>query len=349
MKILLTSSYAKGDTSYFVDRTLRKMGHDVQVIKWPKVSFVLEGFTSWARIKFKLMNLQPVRSRMIRRAGERLRLVIRGLTPDLILVLKGDGIPPEMLLELRQCSQAALVNWFPDALANLENRYVFESIRIYGFFFVKDLYLKKQLEKVGFQNIYYLPQAFDPDIHRPVDLTSDEKKRFGCDLCVLGTCYPYRLQLIRNLRDYDMRIWGAGWNLLGPKDVDIKQKWMGRSAVGEKKAKVLGASKIVLNLHHYSEVLGINKRTFEVAGVGAFQLVGKTALLPDRDGLGRVFEPDKEIVCFENVEDLRQKIDYYLSHPEERRAIARRAYERAHREHSYENRLQRMLEIIAGG
>lgn len=51
-------------------------------------------------------------------------------------------------------------------------------------------------------------------------------------------------------------------------------------------------------------------------------------------GIENYFEIDKEIVCFDNAEEMVDKITYYLEHEEERRAIARAGWERATREHT---------------
>jgi spore maturation protein CgeB len=62
--------------------------------------------------------------------------------------------------------------------------------------------------------------------------------------------------------------------------------------------------------------------------------------------LAELFEPEREIVTFRIREELKEKVDYYLEHPEERNAIPDRAYARAHREHTYEIRLRKMFEIL---
>ncbi len=99
------------------------------------------------------------------------------------------------------------------------------------------------------------------------------------------------------------------------------------------------AAKIVLNQNHYAEIFGTNKRTFEVAAIGAFQLTDTPAL---RD----VFDPDSEVATFGSREDLLEKIDYYLARPELRLEMAERAARRAHADHTYEHRWTAMLETL---
>lgn len=112
--------------------------------------------------------------------------------------------------------------------------------------------------------------------------------------------------------------------------------------------KIFNASLINLNLHAGGNIRNnfqgdfANARTFSLAGCGAFQLVDKREAIPLH------FKVDEEIVCFETVEELKKKIDYYLAHPKKREEIARAARERAYREHTYAHRIEQMVEFIKG-
>jgi spore maturation protein CgeB len=99
------------------------------------------------------------------------------------------------------------------------------------------------------------------------------------------------------------------------------------------------AAKIALNPNHYAEIQGTNKRTFELAAVGAFQLT-------DTPALSDVFDPETEVASYGNVDDLLDKLDYYLARPELRAQMADRAHARAHASHTYEHRWVAMLETI---
>ena len=47
-----------------------------------------------------------------------------------------------------------------------------------------------------------------------------------------------------------------------------------------------------------------------------------------------------------NLKDLKQKIDYYLTHDDEREAIRLRGHERTKRDHTYVNRWKTILEEL---
>jgi spore maturation protein CgeB len=99
------------------------------------------------------------------------------------------------------------------------------------------------------------------------------------------------------------------------------------------------------NLKHNQNRLGIvgksiNNRTFDVAACGSFQLIQFKEDLPNH------FIENEEIVSFNNNQELAQKIDYYLKSEEERRWIADNARKRVLKDHTFEQRLENMLELI---
>jgi glycosyltransferase involved in cell wall biosynthesis len=74
-----------------------------------------------------------------------------------------------------------------------------------------------------------------------------------------------------------------------------------------------------------------------------------TLLLCEKtDELNKYYKIGEEVIIFENKEDLRQKIDYYLQHEEERGQIARAAYERTMKEHTWSNRFDKIIKAVDG-
>jgi spore maturation protein CgeB len=62
---------------------------------------------------------------------------------------------------------------------------------------------------------------------------------------------------------------------------------------------------------------------FDVPATGAFLLTDYSPELEEHFAIGQ------EIVCYRDVEELRDKARYFLAHDSEREAIARRGYEKA--------------------
>lgn len=104
--------------------------------------------------------------------------------------------------------------------------------------------------------------------------------------------------------------------------------------------KVFQASRINLNITMRPIETGLSLRVWDVLGCGGFLLTNYQAELPS------YFEIGKDLDAYESQEELMEKVQYYLSHEEERVEIAIHGYEKTARLYSYENRLAEMLRIL---
>lgn len=84
----------------------------------------------------------------------------------------------------------------------------------------------------------------------------------------------------------------------------------------------------------------IKGRTFEIPACGGFLLTNNA------DNLRDYYIDGKEIVIFENKNDLAEKCKYYLSHEAERRAIAAAGYQRTIKEHTYAHRFREIFKAL---
>ncbi len=81
-------------------------------------------------------------------------------------------------------------------------------------------------------------------------------------------------------------------------------------------------------------IVQVRLRDFEIPMSGGFYMVEYM------EELEEFFEIGKEIVCYSGVEDLIQKIRYYLAHDEEREAIRHAGYARCQRDHTWHRRFE---------
>jgi Glycosyl transferases group 1 len=95
----------------------------------------------------------------------------------------------------------------------------------------------------------------------------------------------------------------------------------------------------------HGQVLSLKSRMFDMG------LSGTLMLCEHSPNLERYYEPSRECVTFETLEDCVEKAGWYLSHEFERARIARRYYERTLGEHMWEQRftdLFRQMRITEG-
>lgn len=330
MRILISGNIFPDSFARNIAVTLERQGHKVLTVE--ESGSRLDRNSSWSKVRLTLARALP---QVERRLQRRVLQAVGDFQPDLVLVTHG-SLPVEVVRKMRLSSRMKIAVWFPDDLVNLGRQYVL--VGDYDAWFFKDPYMVETFRaKLGI-NAHYLPEACNPLWHHRVELSDGEQGMYACDLTTAGNMYYYRARMLDAFKDYDLKIWGKHY-----------PRWMSsplRSQysdvyVGEiEKAKAFNAAKIVLNAMHFGEINGVNCRLFEAAGCGAFQVTDWKPALPG------LFEPEREVVTFHTRKELKEKVDHYLAHPEERREIANRAYKRAHRHHTYDVRLGKMFEIL---
>lgn len=156
---------------------------------------------------------------------------------------------------------------------------------------------------------YWLPLACDPSRHYPLPQTP---KRY--DWCFVGN------------QQFEER-----QRILGKVRERFPQCFLG-SAFGDDMRKIYSSSKLILNIAIGNDV---NMRVFEAQACGGLLITSAT-----ENGEDELF-PD--LVCYRTVEDLLEKMAYYLAKDRERADLAIRQGEIARSDHSYEARMQMLL------
>ncbi len=256
--------------------------------------------------------------------------------PALVLVIKGGPITPGLIRRVKARLDTLFLNFFPD---NPLWMIPFECIEAYDLFFTKERYALKSLQQVGLRNLHYLPMYCVPSLHHPVTLTPEETRRYGAPISFVGSHYPYRERLVRELAGYPLRLWGTGW--AEAEDPAVRRMVAGAAVWGREKLLVYSGSTLSLNHHHpMNDIVGVNTRTFELAASSACQVVDQ------KEELELLFKPGEELLAYRDLAGLRRQLDYYLAHPDEASAIGENARRRALAEHTLRHRIEEMLAVV---
>lgn len=144
-----------------------------------------------------------------------------------------------------------------------------------------------------------------------------------------------RRALIELSKSYDVHVYSNS-NL---SDL-IRVRAMGSVDYWSEMPKVFHESKINLNFTIPNIKSGIPLRIWDVLGAGGFLLTNYQAEIP------LYFKEGEDLVCFDGIEDLKEKVGYYLKHEEERKRIAENGYRKVKTYHNYRNRIQTMLDTV---
>ena len=203
---------------------------------------------------------------------------------------------------------------------------------------------EKKLDGIGCRHHAHVQTACDPTRHCPATLSEKDQEHYSCDVSFAGAGYYNRIEVFKGLGDYDFKIWGVNWSerYLRRHLPDGEQRFDSETFM-----KIVAGSAINLNLHSSSSHSGvdpacdaINPRVFEIAAAGGFQVCDPCI------GLDALFDFETELPVYRSLRELREQLDYFLAHPEERTAMAKAAQTRVLADHTYEIRAHAMLQHI---
>ncbi len=284
----------------------------------------------------------PLVAALLKLLGEALLATVRQWRPDVVFLLAQAPVNASLLRTLK-AEGVVTAYWF------VEDWQVFPywqelAPEVDLFFTLQREPFLTELARRG-ARAAFLPLAADPEVYRPLALSPEEYQRYRASLSFVGAGYPNRREFFQGLMDFDFKIWGSDWENPGPLAPLIQKG--GARVTDQEAVRIFAASKINLNLHSSPFYAGINPegdylnpRVFDLAAAGAFQLVDW------RSQLAEFFAPDREVAVFRTLTEAREKITYYLAHPEARGEMAARAWQRCLAEHTYERRLAQALRLL---
>lgn len=194
----------------------------------------------------------------------------------------------------------------------------------------------------------YLGAAFDEAVLGRLQATGVTAAVDGVrphPVSFVGTIHPGHVhrggvQFFERLSsDVALELWGQIDAKL-PRSSPIRSRYRGQ-AWGMDMYGVLAESRIAVNRHgDFAAGYAANMRMFEATGVGALLMTESATNLSD------FFEPGQEVVAYESVDDLVEKIRHFLVHDEERRHIAAAGQRRTLTQHTYGHRMRQLVGLL---
>ena len=193
---------------------------------------------------------------------------------------------------------------------------------------------------LGQKNAHYIPSAFEPAVHRPVTAAESRLPKMPV-VSFIGTYDRSRHSWLEFAGWERLSVWGNGWERF-PHYEHLRQQIHPFAIYGFEFADVCSQSACSLGLLREEAQDRHTQRTFEIPACGSLQFA------PRNDEIAGFFEDGKEIVLFDSPEELRDKIDYYLEHPEQRQRLAEAGHRRClEGHHTYADRTAQMLKLLS--
>ena len=182
----------------------------------------------------------------------------------------------------------------------------------FDYIFIAQKEYISSFKEAGITEVHWLPLACDPEIHAKTDV---EKSH---DVVFVGSLTdPRRVDLLKKI--------DANF------DLSVERKFM------DEMAETFSKGRIVFNNAIKND---LNMRVFEALCSGSL-LVTDPA-----DGLEDFFQEGKHLAIYKDETDLLEKVHYYIDRPEEREAIADEGRHEVLEKHTYEHRIQSIMETL---
>jgi spore maturation protein CgeB len=278
-----------------------------------------------------------------------IRKKIALFAPDVLFVYKGAFVLPETLLFAKQ-NHCRLVLFYPDVSTTAHGPNIPRAIPHYDMVFTTKTFGITDMETMyGVKNAFFIPHGFDPEIHRQLPVSAEDRKSFGCDVSFIGTWSPKKESWLATLKsslpDVNLKIWGEQWFKAGAPE--IKECIQNTAVLGDLYAVAIQCSKINLGILSEQRVGSssgdlITSRTFHIPGSSGF-------LLHERNEESVLyFDENKEAGFFADAGEMVKQVKFFLTNADLREKIRVAGYERAQKQYSLDERAGEVLGHIEG-
>lgn len=233
------------------------------------------------------------------------------------------------------------VLWTTDA-PNESFYQLIEAAPFYNHIFCQGTEAVELFAQAGITRARWLPMACDPAHHCRGEVSPHEAEDAGREVVFVGSYYPNRWELLKQLDGFPLGIYGPQWNVtrhewppgFTVKDVFLQpMEWM----------KLYCTAKIVIISHFHDPKFlcyQASPKVFEALAANCFVLVDR------QKDVFSLFSDNEHLVGFDDAEDLKKKITYYLAHEEERKQIAQNGHRYTIENHTYVHRVKTLMPYL---
>lgn len=225
-----------------------------------------------------------------------------------------------------KCKYNFIEKDLPDYVRGYADGLINAQLNVYGYNFIEDSLTDEfAMEFKKHAGWYSLGEDYTEDVK---GIIADTYIGYKCT-------EQERIRTLTAISEcFDMDLWTLSDTSMIP---DIHNR--GGADSSNMMPQIIKCSKINLNMTNRPIKTGLPLRIFDLMGAGGFVISNYQAEIPEH------FIPDEDIVLYDSIPDLLDKIDYYLKHDDERRQIAKNGHDKVKEFHSYDVKLKEMLQI----
>lgn len=308
-----------------VARAMQRLGHEAILHSYDlPTSFAM-------RVRNKAVHELPAalvpsewRREPSRRAVERLQAV----RPDRVLVIKGDLLDDRWWDAVLR-SGASVLTWLYDEVARMDYTWErLESMPAIASYSPHDVGVLRERGITA----HHLPNAFDSLL----GFTPRQEPAVS----FIGARYDQRVRLLVEAHrlGVPVRVYGRDWSrrpadIAATRMLPVPGLPTGPQLDRSDGYGVMAGSLASINTHARQD--GFTMRTFEIPGTGGIQLI-------DRRDVGEFYAPDREVLVFDDAQQLAEQVERVRRDPAWAKDLRERGRQRTLAEHTFVHRAQRM-------
>jgi len=256
--------------------------------------------------------------------------------PDFFFMLKCEKVLPHYLDNIK-CPK---IYWHPDVRVNVQD-WVVDKAKKCDIFYTMSKGSIPQYKAAGVDRVEYLPEACDPHYHF---FASEVDDYWKSDVNFIGSVRQSRIDMCKRVIDdgFDFKVWGDlkfdnndKRYLLADMEC-IKSKFMGKAVYREFHSYAASGG-ISVTWDWCPEVeLSYSARIYRVMASRGLYLCKYV------NGMEKVFQRGVHCDWYDDLDEMSQKIQYYLDNPKIKEQIGLAAQKEVYEKHTFDNRINVM-------
>jgi spore maturation protein CgeB len=251
--------------------------------------------------------------------------VIQANSFDLFFIEKGLTIKRSTLLKIKLLfPKAVVLHYCLDDHMNphyLTKRFL-ETVPIYDVMYTNKNFNVSELLILGAKRVKYFRNGYSDHFHRKLDINNEGIDEYSSSVTFIGSFEKARAEILFGIAQLGIKVDIWGW---GREEIEFKHdnlNFKDRHIFGYEFTRVIQSSKINLCFLRKENRDLETTRSVEIPACGGFMLAERTTEHIE------LFTEGIHAVYFNDINELAEKVNYYLNSEEERVGIARQGYDR---------------------
>ena len=246
---------------------------------------------------------------------------------DILWLDAADMIGPATLRQARRINPELKLVWYcEDDMMNprLRTRQVDGAIPLFDLWVTTKSFnaQPEELPSLGAANVLFVNNSCEPALHRPLQISDEEQRRFGAPVSFIGSFEESRARSMLHVARHGLtvRVWGNGWADWVGKHPDLLVE--NKPAYNDEFAKVVAASPINLCFLRKSNRDLQTCRSIEIPACSGFMVHERNSEIVT------LYREGKEAAYFSSDEELAQVCSAWVGQDQQRTLIGQAARKR---------------------